>query len=243
MSCGFLPCTGSKKKMDTFSWRRRHVSGIDRLLTRSTRSFPGRADGLPDGVAPDSKHGHPGRKHGQWFSECGQFSASSRLRDHGHPAKHPWQSRDRPVRLVGSSPRSRCSSTRRDHRGDQISQTTPKARSIFLKLGRRNALNIARLSLCAILTLDSNRRIATAAVAVGSASPHPVRISTAEKLLSGSPMSPQLLEEGMEEITRSVAQSLGKRASAPYKSLAIRGLAREALEYCFNLEEQRRQAS
>jgi len=119
----------------------------------------------------------------------------------------------------------------------------PNARSIFLKLGRRNALNIARLSLCAILTLDSNRRIATAAVTVGSASPHPVRVSTAEKLLNGSPMNPQLLEEGVEEISRSVARSLGKRASAPYKSLAIRGLAREALEYCFNLEEQRRQAS
>jgi len=119
----------------------------------------------------------------------------------------------------------------------------PNARSTFLKLGRRNALNIARLSLCAILTLDSNRRIATAAVAVGSASPHPVRVSTAEKLLNGSPMNPQLLEEGVEEISRSVARSLGKRASAPYKSLAIRGLAREALEYCFNLEEQRRQAS
>ena len=119
----------------------------------------------------------------------------------------------------------------------------PNARSTFLKLGRRNALNIARLSLCAILTLDSNRRIATAAVTVGSASPHPVRVSTAEKLLNGSPMNPQLLEEGVEEISRSVARSLGKRASAPYKSLAIRGLAREALEYCFNLEEQRRQAS
>ena len=117
------------------------------------------------------------------------------------------------------------------------------ARLIFLKLGRRNALNIARLSLCAILTLDSTRKIVTAAIAVGSASPHPVRIGTAEKLLSGSPMSPQLLEEGVEEITRDVARSLGKRASAPYKSLAIRGLAREALEYCFNLGEQRRYPS
>jgi CO/xanthine dehydrogenase FAD-binding subunit len=110
------------------------------------------------------------------------------------------------------------------------------ARSIFLKLGRRNAVNIARLSFCAILTLDSKRTIETAAIAVGSASPHPVRIATAEKLLSGSSMSPQLLEEGVEEIARDVAKSLGNRASAPYKSLAIRGLAREALEYCFNLE-------
>ena len=119
----------------------------------------------------------------------------------------------------------------------------PEARSIFLKLGRRNAVNIARLSLCAILTLDSNRRIETATIAVGSASPHPVRVSTAEKLLNGSPMSPQLLEEGVEEVTRNVARSLGKRASAPYKSLAIRGLSREALEYCFNLGEQQRYSS
>ena len=119
----------------------------------------------------------------------------------------------------------------------------PNARSIFLKLGRRNALNIARLSLCAILTLDSTRKIETAAIAVGSASAHPVRIGTAEKLMNGSSVSSQLLEASLEEITRDVTRSLGKRASAPYKSLAIRGLAREALEYCFNLEEQRGYAS
>jgi CO/xanthine dehydrogenase FAD-binding subunit len=120
---------------------------------------------------------------------------------------------------------------------------SPKAPSIFLKLGRRNALNIARLSLCAILTFDSNRKIDTAAIAVGSASPHPIRMATAEKLLAGSPMSPRLLEEGVEEIARDVARSLGKRVSAPYKSLAIRGLAREALEYCFTSGEQREYAS
>lgn len=119
----------------------------------------------------------------------------------------------------------------------------PSARSIFLKLGRRNALNIARLSLCAILTLDSDRKIETAAIAVGSASPHPVRIATAEKLLSGSTPGLKLLEETVEEITRDVARSLGNRASAPYKSLAIRGLAREAFEYCLNLGEQRGYAS
>jgi CO/xanthine dehydrogenase FAD-binding subunit len=119
----------------------------------------------------------------------------------------------------------------------------PKAPSIFLKLGRRNALNIARLSLCAILTFDSNRKINTAAIAVGSASPHPIRMATAERLLTGSPMSPRLLEEGVEEIVQDVARSLGKRASAPYKSLAIRGLAREALEYCFHSGEQREYAS
>jgi CO/xanthine dehydrogenase FAD-binding subunit len=117
------------------------------------------------------------------------------------------------------------------------------ARSIFLKLGRRNAVNIARLSLCAILTFGPDRKIGTAAIAVGSASPHPVRIATAEKLLSGSALGPQLLEEAVEEITRDVAQSLGNRASAPYKSLAIRGLSREALEYCFNLGEPQGYAS
>jgi CO/xanthine dehydrogenase FAD-binding subunit len=113
---------------------------------------------------------------------------------------------------------------------------TPRARSIFLKLGRRNAVNIARLSLCAILTLDPNREIRAAAIAVGSASPHPVRMATAEKLLIGSAVSRPLLEDALEEIARDVTENLGKRASAPYKSLAIRGLAREALEYCLSLE-------
>ena len=121
----------------------------------------------------------------------------------------------------------------------QFPQPPPGTRGIFIKLGRRNAVNIARLSLCALIAIDRMGKIAGAAIAVGSASPHPFRTKSVENLLIGSSPSSQLLEESIEEVTREVTRSLGARVSAPYKSLAIRGLAREALEYSFNLGQDR----
>jgi carbon-monoxide dehydrogenase medium subunit len=114
-------------------------------------------------------------------------------------------------------------------------QPLSATRGIFIKLGRRNAVNIARLSLCAVLSVDPMGKIARAAISVGSASPHPFRIESAENLLLGSSPSSQLLDESVEEVAREVGRILGTRVSAPYKSLAIRGLVREALEYSFNL--------
>lgn len=117
--------------------------------------------------------------------------------------------------------------------GIEFPKPPPGARGVFIKLGRRNAKNIARLSLCTILKVDPLGGIEGAAIAVGAAGPYPLRLAGAERLLVGSERTPQLIEEVAEEISRELAKNLGTRASTPYKCYAIRGLAREALEHCF----------
>jgi len=119
--------------------------------------------------------------------------------------------------------------------GVEFPKPFPGTRGIFIKLGRRNAKNIARLSLCACLKVGSGGVIERAAIALGAAGPFPFRLIEAERLLVGNQCMPKLIEEVVEEISRALAKNLGNRASAPYKSYAIRGLAREALEQCFKV--------
>jgi CO/xanthine dehydrogenase FAD-binding subunit len=108
----------------------------------------------------------------------------------------------------------------------------PSTRSIYLKLGRRNEVTIARLSLCAVALVSPQGTIERAAISIGAAGPHPFRLVSAERLLLGVRPTPELIKETVDEISGEVSHSLWDRPSAPYKSYAIRGLAREALEYC-----------
>lgn len=110
----------------------------------------------------------------------------------------------------------------------------PNVRAGYVKLGRRNALNIARLSMCSIIHLGSSGKIQRASIALGAVAPQPFRVHSAEQLLVGFVPGPELLRDAVEEVSREVERSLGSRASAPYKNRAIRGVADEALRQCFN---------
>lgn len=105
-----------------------------------------------------------------------------------------------------------------------------RAASSFVKLGRRNSLAISRISLAAIIvTCNGGEVIEEARFALGAVGPKPVRVPAAEALLRGRKPSPALLEEAVAAIAGDVAARLGSRASAPYKRVAVRGVAREAL--------------
>jgi len=119
--------------------------------------------------------------------------------------------------------------------GMEFPKLNPGTRSIYLKLGRRNAVTIARLSLCTVASVNTEGTIERAAISVGAAGPHPFRVISAERLLLGVHPTPEIINDTVEEISREVSHKLGGRPSEPYKSYAIRGLAREALEYCLGL--------
>lgn len=105
----------------------------------------------------------------------------------------------------------------------------PQAASSFVKLGRRNSLAISRLSL-AVVTMASGESIADARLVLGAVALRPVRALAAEALLRGKRPGPALLEEAVASIAETVKTILGSRASAPYKRIAVRGVAREALQ-------------
>jgi nicotinate dehydrogenase FAD-subunit len=119
----------------------------------------------------------------------------------------------------------------------EFPEPPPASKGIFLKLGRRNAVNISRLSFSALIRKTSSGTIKHAALAIGAAGPFPFRVGRLEKMLIGAYPTPEVLEEAVENISRSVGESLGDRSSAPYKCQAIKGLAREGLAYCFGLSE------
>jgi carbon-monoxide dehydrogenase medium subunit len=119
--------------------------------------------------------------------------------------------------------------------GVEFAKLPPGARYSFHKLGRREAFSFSELSLCMLLVINPSGTIEGAAVAVGAVGPYPFRLERTERLLVGSRPASQLVEETIEEISREVIYCLGKDFSATYKHQALRGLAREALGHCFDV--------
>lgn len=109
----------------------------------------------------------------------------------------------------------------------------PAGRSIFIKVGRRNALNIARLSMSAVGRLDAAGRIADVRLVPGAALSHTRRLPELEALLVGERPCPTLFEAAGERMAALMIEISGRRWSADYKEPVIATLTRRALEAIF----------
>ena len=87
----------------------------------------------------------------------------------------------------------------------------PTARSAFIKLGRRNALSISRLSVAAILEIGDDGRIAEARIVPGAAFPTWKRVTEAEQMLVGEKPAAKLFAAAGTESLRGDDQ--GNRAA------------------------------
>ena len=109
---------------------------------------------------------------------------------------------------------------------------SPDARSSFIKLGRRNALSISRLSVAAILVKDHAGLITDARIVPGAALPKWQRVSEAEKSLIGKKPSRELFVEAGRMVAEVMISFTGRRWSTEYKEPVIAVLVRRALEGC-----------
>ncbi len=116
----------------------------------------------------------------------------------------------------------------------QFSKLPDNARSVFVKLGRRNALAISRLSVAAIVRQDENGVIADASIVPGSAFPTWRSVREAEKLLLGQKPSSALFIEAGNKVSEVMIAETGRRWSTEYKEPVIAVLVRRALERCAN---------
>lgn len=105
-------------------------------------------------------------------------------------------------------------------------------RGAFLKLGRRNALAIARLSMAAVVGRDAAGIITDARIVPGSALPVWRRLAGAESMLIGHAPSPELLAKAGEAVAEAMIEATGRRWSTEYKEPVLAVLARRALERC-----------
>lgn len=109
------------------------------------------------------------------------------------------------------------------------------SRSIFLKLGRRNAMAISRLTVAALGRLGPDGRIAEARLVPGSATPQIRRFAAVEQFLVGQAPGVELYEEAGRLAVAEMAHITGKRWSSEYKEPALLALVTRALLHVFGL--------
>jgi CO/xanthine dehydrogenase FAD-binding subunit len=116
--------------------------------------------------------------------------------------------------------------------GIRFTKLPPRTRSAFIKLGRRNALSISRLSVAAFLTEDDNEKIIDARIVPGAAFPVWQRVKEAEQMLIGEKPSNPLFVACGQKVSEMMIAHTGRRWSTEYKEPVIAVLVRRALEQC-----------
>ncbi len=109
----------------------------------------------------------------------------------------------------------------------------PSSRSIFLKLGRRNAMAISRLTVAALGRLDGNGRIAEARIVPGAVAPQTTRLKAAEDILLGQLPSRQLYAAAAQLVDEEVIRLAGRRWSSEFKEPALIAMTERALAQVF----------
>lgn len=102
-------------------------------------------------------------------------------------------------------------------------------RHAFIKLGRRNAQAISRLSMAAAGRLDAAGRIDYVRLVPGAAMSSPRRIAEVEEFLLGQLPDDALLAAAGQKTAEAMIAVTGRRWSTEYKEVAIQALAERAL--------------
>lgn len=115
--------------------------------------------------------------------------------------------------------------------------TVPEAdsRSVFLKLGRRNAMAISRLTVAALGRVGADGRIAEARLVPGSATPQIRRFTAVEQMLVGQAPTVELCEAAGHLAVTEMTKITGKRWSSEFKEPALLALVTRALLQVFGL--------
>ncbi len=103
-------------------------------------------------------------------------------------------------------------------------------RGAFVKLGRRNALAVSRMSVAVVLREDAHGRLADTRVAAGSVAPTPRRFRDVEAQLNGERPSEALFEEAGRRLAEAMIAVTGQRWSTPYKEPVVAALLVRALQ-------------
>lgn len=109
----------------------------------------------------------------------------------------------------------------------------PSSRSIFLKLGRRNAMAISRLTVAALGRLDSHGKITEARIVPGAVAPQVTRIKPAEDILLGQKPSRQLFAVAAQRVAEETVRLAGRRWSTEFKEPVLITMMERALAQVF----------
>ncbi len=114
----------------------------------------------------------------------------------------------------------------------------PGSRSVFIKLGRRNAMAISRLTVAALGRLASRGtgRIAEARFVPGSATPHICRLRVVEESLIGQSPSRDLYQSAARLAADEMTRLAGRRWSSEFKEPTLIAMTARALAQVFEIQ-------
>ncbi len=107
------------------------------------------------------------------------------------------------------------------------------ARSCFIKIGRRKAQSISRLSIAVIGNLNAEGKIEYVRVCPGAAVATPVRFENVEHMLTGQKPGKDLVTAASDQLVADMIKSTGRRWSTPYKEIALKAIAERSLAKIF----------
>ena len=107
----------------------------------------------------------------------------------------------------------------------------PPARTgkVYLKHGRRKAMELATVGVGVALSLDAAGRCASVRIALGAVAPTPIRAREAEQLLHGQTIDPDLIATAASKAAHHCQPISNVRASAAYRREMVEVLTRRAL--------------
>jgi nicotinate dehydrogenase FAD-subunit len=119
----------------------------------------------------------------------------------------------------------------------RLSYPVPAAgsRGAFLKLGRRNAMAISRLTVAALGRAEDGV-IAEARLVAGSATPHIARLTAVEERLLGQAPGAELYQAAAGRAADEMIRQAGYRWSSEFKVPALTALVARALAQVFSTE-------
>lgn len=104
----------------------------------------------------------------------------------------------------------------------------------YFQLGRRNAVNITRMSAGALMSFDTEKKIEECRIASGSLFDRPQRIEEIEKLFIGKELTTQLIEEIEKPLQNIIDSAIGKRWSSEYKTPVFINICKDVLKEILN---------
>jgi xanthine dehydrogenase FAD-binding subunit len=113
--------------------------------------------------------------------------------------------------------------------GILIKKLKPGTKTVFQKLGRRNAMARARMNLSIVLGMDQQERVTELRIVPGAVMPVARRAKGAEKKLLGQKPVESLIESSVETLAEEMVEVTGRRWSTEYKTPVLKNIARRLL--------------
>ncbi len=122
-----------------------------------------------------------------------------------------------------------------------ISIIIPKPKNYFysyMQLGRRNAVNITRMSISVLINFDDKNRIEECIIVDGSLFSRSQRIEVVEKYLFGKKLTKNMIKNSVKYLSEKIENEIGGRWSAEYKKPVFINIYKSALEDIYKQRKQ-----